>query len=122
MDHYHDEIILQGIDLPVSIGVPDTERATLQVLKANVRVQPQLAFTQMDDAIERTIDYDALTQRLRALAAARPRHLIETLAAEMAEVIIAEFGAAWVSVELQKRILPGVDHVAVRTTRSLARM
>ena len=120
MEH-HDEIIIRGIDLPVSIGVPEAERATLQVLLADVSLRPMTAFAEMQDDLAKTIDYDAVTQRLRALAAAHSRCLIETLAAEMAEVVLAEFGAAWVCVELRKRILPGVDHVAVRTTRSRRR-
>ena len=118
MEERQDKIFIRGMDLPVSIGVPEAERATLQVLQADISLSLGVPFAEMRDQIADTIDYEALTQRLRALAAARPRQLIETLAAELAEVVLTEFGAAWVSVELRKRILPGVDYVAVMTTRS----
>jgi phosphoglycolate phosphatase/dihydroneopterin aldolase len=44
--------------------------------------------------------------------------LIETLADEVAGLIIAEFGALSVEVELRKFILPQTRHVAVRCARS----
>ncbi|MFZ4594779.1 MAG: hypothetical protein ACOYOF_11015 [Verrucomicrobiaceae bacterium] len=47
----------------------------------------------------------------------RGRHLIETLAAEMAHLVLTQFGALSVKIELRKRILPGTDAVAVRLER-----
>ncbi len=111
------EIWIRGMDLPVRIGVPEEERAGWQVLSADVGMEISTAFESMDDALGKTIDYEAVANRLKALAAERPRQLIETLAAEMAAVVRQEFGAARATIELRKRILPGVDHVAVRLVR-----
>lgn len=111
------EIWIRGMDLPVRIGVPDEERADWQVLSADVGMEVAKSFEAMRDEIAKTIDYEAVANRLKALAAERPRHLIETLAAEMAAVVLREFGAVRVTLELRKRILPGVDHVAVRLVR-----
>ncbi len=58
-----------------------------------------------------------VASRLRALAAERPRRLIETLAAEMAACLLTEFNAIQVRITLRKRIIPGCDHVAVSLTR-----
>jgi dihydroneopterin aldolase len=111
-------IFIEGLDLPVHIGVPDQERSEPQVLRANVTLHPALSFEQMNDEIAATIDYQAVANRLRALAAERPRKLIETLAQEMAGVVLREFGAIWVRIELRKRILPGTDAVGVSVERS----
>ena len=108
-----DQIFIRGLDLPVLIGVPEAERAAWQVLSADVTFVPPQRFEAMADEVVATIDYEAVANRLRALAAERPRRLIETLAAEMAETVLAEFGAGWVRVELMKRILPGTDCVGV---------
>ena len=113
-----DEILIQGLDLPVRIGVPEDERASWQVLSADLIMRPRLRFEEMDDQISSTIDYQAAALAVKALAAARPRQLIETLAAEIAAMILEQFAAAWVSVTLRKRILPGTDAVAVRIERS----
>lgn len=108
-----DQIFIRGLDLSVLIGVPDAERAAWQVLSADVTFVPPKRFDAMGDEIDATLDYEAVANRLRALAAERPRRLIETLAAEMTTVVLGEFGAEWVRVELRKRILPGTDCVGV---------
>ncbi len=114
------EILIQGLDLPVQIGVPDDERAGWQVLSADIVMGAPLAFERMHDQISATIDYQAVANSVKALAAARPRHLIETLAAEIAALILAEFAALSVIVTLRKRILSGTDNVAVRIVRTAA--
>lgn len=112
-----DEIHLHGLDLPVRIGVPDEERAGWQTLQADVTLGLATRFETLGDEITQTIDYSAVALRLRELAAERPRRLIETLAAEMAQCLLGEFGATHVSITLRKRILPGCDHVAVSLKR-----
>ena len=114
----NNDILIEGLDLPVRIGVPEDERASWQVLRADIIMRPRLRFEEMRDQIARTIDYQAVAQAVKALAAARPRQLIETLAAETAALVLGEFAAAWVSVTLRKRILPGTDAVAVRIERN----
>ena len=112
-----DEILIQGLELPVQIGVPDAERAEWQVLRADLSMSPKLAFDRMKDEIDQTIDYQAVANAVRSLAAARPRKLIETLAHEIATLVIESFHALSVTVTLRKRILPGTDCVAVRIER-----
>ena len=112
-----DEICISALRLTTHIGVPDAERATSQVLEADITLRIAGRFEAMKDDIAATIDYAAVAARLQQLAAERPRRLIETLAAEMAACVMGEFHAAGVSIELRKRILPGTDHVAVRLTR-----
>lgn len=112
-----DTIHLRGLDLPVRIGVPEDERAAWQTLQADVSLRPGVRFEEMHDDLALTVDYAAVALRLRTLAAEKPRRLIETLAAEMADCVLKEFGAVEVGVELRKRILPGCDHVAVRLSR-----
>ncbi len=113
------DIRIFGLELAVQIGVPDEERAGWQVLRADIVMRPRLSFEQMQDQISSTLDYQAVASALRALASARPRHLIETLAAEMAALILGDFGAVFASVTLHKRILPGTDSVAVRIERGI---
>jgi dihydroneopterin aldolase len=116
MNHF-DSIHLRGLELPVRIGVPAEERAAWQTLQADVSFTVPTRFEAMQDRLSATVDYSAVAIRLRALAAERPRQLIETLASEMSACLIDEFGACGVTIELRKRILPGCDHVAVSLTR-----
>jgi dihydroneopterin aldolase len=60
-----------------------------------------------------------LSARLRNLGEGRAWKLIETLAVEMAEMILREYRPQWVSVEIKKFILPQTRYVAVKVARSL---
>ena len=112
-----DCIHLRGLDLPVRIGVPEEERSGWQTLQADISFTVPARFEGMRDDLAATVDYAAVALRMRTLAAERPRQLIETLAAEMAQCLLTEFQVTSVSIELKKRILPGCDHVAVSLTR-----
>jgi len=64
------------------------------------------------------VDYYEVSQRLAELAAERPRHLIETLATEIADFLLRTYPLAHVEITVEKRILPGTDFVSVRIARN----
>ena len=115
----HDLIHIENLELPVRIGVMARERMFPQKLTLSLTLHPRHGFDGLEDRIENTINYSAVCQALRALAAAdRERRLIETFALEIADAVLSGFEAcAAVDVELRKYILPDTDYVAVRLTR-----
>jgi dihydroneopterin aldolase len=113
-----DSIIIRGLELPVRVGVPYAERAVQQVVVADVTITLSCGFDAMHDELAETVDYEAAANQIKVLAAERPRKLIETLAAEIVAALLAKPLVSAVEVELRKRILPGVDHVAVRLKRT----
>ena len=108
------EIWIRGLRVETWIGVPDEERGRAQEIVMDVMIEPLRGFDEMEDDIGRTVDYAEVAIRIRDLAAERPRQLIETLAAETAQLILTEFSARSAPVEVRKFILPQTDHVAVR--------
>ena len=112
------EILIAGLRVKTHIGVPDEERAAEQEVEIDIRIQPVRDFQEMGENIAKTIDYAQVCERVSSLAAAHPRRLIETLADEIAGLILAKFEAQFVEVELRKFILPQTRHVAVRCSRS----
>ena len=112
-----DSIQIEGLRLPTRIGVPDAERAAWQSVAAHLTLVPEKDFHGIEDDITATVDYDAVSREIRALAADRPRKLLETLANEIASTILSNFPVRSVTVELRKFILPDCDHVAVEVTR-----
>lgn len=114
----NDVIIIRELRVRTHIGVPDEERATPQELLVNVELSPEIVGQSVADDISRTVDYHAVVLRLEALAAERPRKLIETLAEEMAAVVLDEFAVVRVVIEIEKFILPQTRCVGVRITRS----
>lgn len=112
-----DTILIHGLELSVQIGVPDDERAGWQTLRADLELELGGRVEFFGDDLSATVDYDAVAREVRQLAAERPRKLIETLAAEIANAILRRESVCGIKVTLKKRVLPGVDYVGVRIAR-----
>jgi phosphoglycolate phosphatase len=112
-----DIVKIRGLEIPTFIGVPDDEREDEQVLKVNIDMVPEVSFPLLNDEIEGGVDYYQVSLRLKEVALEKPRKLIETLAEDLARVVLEEFSVARVRVEIEKFILPDTDHVGVEIWR-----
>jgi len=112
-----DRILIDSLELSAHIGVPAEERATAQRLTVNLALEPIRDFTALGDALENTIDYFRVCEEVKALSLARPRRLIETLAEDIAALLLTRFAIRAVAVELRKYILPDTAFVAVALRR-----
>lgn len=112
----NDQIIIRGLQLSCRIGVPVEERADPQSLRAHLTLE--LAAFPKEDGIEGTVNYKEVADRVRDLAGEGERQLLETLAQDIAALILEEFPVLEVSVELEKFILPETDWVGVFIKRS----
>jgi dihydroneopterin aldolase len=109
-------ITLKDLEVFYRVGVPDAERAQPQRLLLTVEMEKDVAAAVAGDDLGETIDYHAVAQRLLRFGEGRSWRLIETVAAEIAELVLREFGAERVSVEVKKFILPQARSVSVRLT------
>lgn len=116
-DRSADTIEIRRLELVIQIGVPEAERACPQTLWATIRMAPTAGFGELEDDLARTVDYHQAALEIERLATARPRHLIETLAVDIADYLLARHPLAWVSVTLEKKILPQTECVAVHVER-----
>lgn len=110
-------IHVRGLEVETRIGVPDEERAEPQVLKVDLEMTPGTEFAAMGDEVAETIDYHRVCIEVRKLAAQGERKLIETLASEIADRIIDDFGGVRVRVRIRKFILPETEWVGVECER-----
>lgn len=115
--HPSDTIEIRRLRVSTHIGVPDEERAEPQTLWVTLRITPSQGFDGLADEISRTINYYAVSLEIEALAAARPRCLIETLAVEIANHLLTHHAVAQVAVSIEKHILPNTECVAVHLER-----
>ena len=113
-----DEIQILGLEMPVRLGVPEAERAAWQVVTADITLGLRRGFDTMRDDLAETLDYERAANEAKALAANRPRKLLEVLASELVAHFFADGQVCSVEVLLRKRILPGTNGVAVRMARS----
>jgi len=111
-----DTIVIRGLEVASKIGVPDQERTEPQKLRVHLMMEV-LGFPERDE-IEGTVDYKVVADRVVALAGHGERKLIETLAADIADLVLGEFAVLQVRVELEKFILPETDWVGVAIERS----
>ena len=112
-----DLIEIRKLRVTTCVGVPDEELASPQTLEISIVMTPQVAFEELGDDIERTVDYHAVALEIQAIAAARPRRLIETLAVNIANDLLRDHPLRRVEVLVEKFILPDTECVAVRVVR-----
>jgi FolB domain-containing protein len=112
-----DTILIDSLELSTCIGVPDEERERPQRLTVNLAIEPVRSMDGMDDDFLYAVDYFEVSRRVQDLARAHERRLIETLATEIAEMILRDFAVRAVTVELRKYILPDTAFVAVKVHR-----
>lgn len=114
-----DTLHLANLGLHARLGVTETERAAPQRLAVFVTLHPAQAFDALGDDLANTVNYSAVAETLRAVAAEHPRLLLETLAADLAAGVLAAYPACLsVDVELRKFVLTDTDFVAARLSRS----
>lgn len=100
-------IHLRNLELHSLVGVYPEERHAPQRLIAHVTLYPASARSAATDALEDTVDYAEVAKQLAALALAAKFQLIESLAAHLADQLLAQFNQlAAIEIELAK---PGAD-------------
>ena len=97
-----DLVFIEGFVGETVIGIHDTELHRPQPLVIDVHAGLRRARACDTDCIADTIDYGVVRERLRRLLAEHRLQLLEAFAESIAEILIGEFGAAWVRVKVVK--------------------
>jgi FolB domain-containing protein len=108
---------IQGLEVMARVGVSDAERAEPQRLLLDLRFAAVTHPERLNDELDQTVDYAAVTLRVSEIVAERPRKLIETLADDLSEILLQEFSLSWIEVTVRKFILPQTESVSVSTRR-----
>jgi dihydroneopterin aldolase len=113
-----DRIIISDLTVFYCVGVTDAERQEPQRLRLTVEFDHDFSAAARTDDLAATIDYYAVSQRLLRFGEGRSWRLIETLAVDLANLLLREFGPATVTVRVKKFVIPEADHVSVCVNRS----
>ena len=113
-----DKIIIKDLEVDALIGVTESERAQPQRLLVTVEMERDLTEAGRRDAEGSTTRYDVVAVLIRKLVTERPRKLVEAVAHEIAETILARQMAHAVTVEVKKFSIPGTQYVSVEIFRS----
>lgn len=113
------KIELAGLELFGHHGVTEEERRRGQRFIFDVWVSaPERSAS---DRLEDTIDYRDVAALVGDVSAAREYHLLEALAAAVADALLVRFETTWARVRVRKpevELDPAVDYAAVTVERS----
>ncbi len=110
-----DRIFLRDLRTEAIIGIYDWERKIKQAISLDLELPVDIRRAARTDKIEDTLNYKTLAKRVLAFIDESHYELVETLAEELTQLILAEFGVAWVKLTLNK---PG----AIRGSRDVGVM
>ena len=116
-----DTLRIQDLAAECRIGVTEEERAAPQTIWVDLELAVDAARAAARDDVRSTVDYAALVGSVRELAQSRPYRLLETMAEEVASLVLGESGTSWVRVQVRKRALAGIGYAAVAVERTAAR-
>ncbi len=97
-----DTLFLHDFNLQLVIGVYEWERSSTQTVRLDLDIGlPDRRAGQTDDIAD-AINYAEVAQEIRLMAAQRNFNLIETLAEQIAALVLERFGAPWIRVRATK--------------------
>jgi dihydroneopterin aldolase len=105
------------LEVSFCVGVTDQERATPQRLLISVDLGFDFSVAAVSDRIEKTINYQDLANELLKFGDGRNWKLIEKLATNLADFVLARYKPMAVTVEVKKFAIPRARHVAVTVTK-----
>ena len=112
-----DKIIIADLEVFYQVGVTEEERAKPQRLLVSVEMLHNFKAVAATDNLAETIDYDVVCQTLLRFGDGRHWQLIETLAVDIADMLLEEFRPISITIEIRKFAIPQTRYVAVRVTR-----
>lgn len=114
-----DVIFIRELKLDAHIGAYADERLVAQTLEFDLEIGLLGNPACTSDRLADTIDYAEVVAAIRILLNERKVHLLESLAESIADLLLQEFNAHWVSISIAKLgIVPGAQAVGVRIKRA----
>jgi dihydroneopterin aldolase len=116
-----DKIFITDLSVECIVGVWVWERQVKQTVVLDIEMAADIRKAAASEKLEDTIDYKKVSKRLQSFIGESQFQLVETLTERVAEIIIKEFGVAWVKVKLNKQgALRGARDVGVIIERTSA--
>lgn len=114
-----DTITISDLEVFYCVGVPDKERSAPQRLLITLQIFCSFDNASKSDSISDAVDYQRVVDILKNFGAGKSWRLIETIANEIARVILSEFDSIYaISVEVKKFIIPETKYISVKLTRT----
>ena len=97
-----DIIFLKDLKIETVVGIYDWERKVKQTVILDLEMATDVKKAASTDKIEDALDYKAIAKRLISFVGESEFELVETLAEQIAEIILIEFDVPWLRLSLNK--------------------
>lgn len=114
-----DIVFIQGLKIDTVIGIYDWEREIRQDIVFDIEMSSNNGAAANTDNIDQAVNYHAVCDRLCDYVKGSEFQLVETLAEEVCQIILNEFGVGWVKLKLNKgEAVTGAQGVGVIIERT----
>lgn len=107
-----DIVYIRDLEIDTVIGIYDWERQIQQTIRIDLEMGTDIRRAAATDSIEDTLNYKAVAKRIIRYVEETQPELVETLAENIASIVMNEFDVPWLRLTLGK---PG----AVRRSREV---
>jgi dihydroneopterin aldolase len=107
-----DTIFLHDLRIKTIVGIWDWERRIRQTVSIDLEMGADIRKAARTDRIEDALDYKQIAKRVQQFVEDSSYQLVETLAENVATVVLGEFDVPWITVRVNK---PG----AIRGSRDV---
>ena len=112
-----DKLVVRKLAAKCRLGVFEWEQASAQDALIDLELQIDAAKAARHDDVKDAVDYSRLVTSVKQLVERTSFRLMETMAEEIAALILREFRTPEVTVKVTKRALPGIESATVEITR-----
>lgn len=97
-----DIVFIRELKIQTVIGVFDWERAIKQTVSLDLEMATDNRKAAARDHIDDALNYKAVADRVVAFVEASEFQLVETMAEQVAQIVMQEFHVPWLSLRLSK--------------------
>ena len=97
-----DRIFLHGLEVEAVIGIWEWEQRIRQLVRIDLELATDIRPAAATDSIDEALDYKENAKRLIAYVSESRFKLVETLADNVARIIVVEFGVPWLKLSISK--------------------
>jgi dihydroneopterin aldolase len=110
-------VFIRDLELLAHIGIHGHEQTKHQPVRVNIDLAVEDA-QDLEDRLDRVVDYETITLRIRAIVARAHINLAETLAESIAETCLEDARVKCVRIRVEKlHAVPGAESAGVEIER-----
>ena len=98
-----DIVFIKELCIETVIGVYDWERKIKQIICIDLELGTDISTASSSDNIDNTVDYKAVSKRLKSFISGSEFQLVEALAEESVKIILDEFPVKYVKARFSKQ-------------------